>query len=274
VPRAGAVLSGALYLLLGLALLTHAWRCWSGRSRAWVRRTWSPQVVLGLLPGLGFAALAAGVQVMVGPWAGPVVAVLMTIGFVLLVLGIVYIVFEPSWWGPRWFRRLPARDRMPDISDPLTAATVGFSRRPAAASGEQVRRAAGRLGGRPVARWGGGYVYDPDTSERAHGMARRGTVMGDLTLYPHGLTFAAKRWEDVLRDEPTVLVLPSDEIRTVRVVPARAGADGETRRGRLWRSVYPRLVVESTGGRYVFDVAFGGAARAASRIGALVGRQT
>jgi hypothetical protein len=70
-----------------------------------------------------------------------------------------------------------------------------------------------------------------------------------------------------------VLVLLAADITGVRVVPARAGADGVRRRGIRWRSVFPRLVVETAGDRYVFEVAFGAAKRAAARIRTMAGHR-
>jgi hypothetical protein len=55
--------------------------------------------VLGVLPGLGFAALAAGTQVLFGEPARVAVVPLVSVGFVLLAAGVGYIVFEPRWWG-------------------------------------------------------------------------------------------------------------------------------------------------------------------------------
>jgi hypothetical protein len=64
-----------------------------------------------------------------------------------------------------------------------------------------------------------------------------GAVGGHLALYPGGLTFAASATEDSLRDQSTVMVVPTAQVVGARVMPARAGADGVVRKGVLWRSL-------------------------------------
>lgn len=115
-------------------------------------------------------------------------------------------------------------------------------------------------------KWRGGYVYDPDTKQRAHGMAQRGTVTGKITLYAEGVTFGATKSEDALREQETVLVLPIGHITDARVVPARAGVDGVPRRGRLYRSPLPRLVIDTSDGSYLFDLDWGGAKKVAEQV--------
>lgn len=100
-------------------------------------------------------------------------------------------------------------------------------------------------------------------------MARRGTVDGMLTLYSEGVTFAATKGEDALREKLTVLVLPREEVRGVLVVPPRAGADGVQRKGFWFRSWFSRLVVETGDDRYLFEVSWGRARRVADRVNAM-----
>ncbi len=251
--------------LLGAGVLAHAVLCWTGRLRGWTRRAWWDQWVLGFAPGLGALVLGVGLLRLFGKPVGPVIgSVLVLAGFVLLVPGMVYVFFEPRWWGPRWFRRLSARERRPDIRDPLTALMVAGSAGPRCSSWKDAARAATAYG--PVTgRWRAGHVYDPDTRDRAHGMAWRGTVTGTLTLYRAGLSFAGAPFEDTLRGEPSVIALASGDIVSARVVPPRAGPDGVPRRGILWRSLLPRVVIETkTSGEYVFEVTF--AKRVAARV--------
>lgn len=140
--------------------------------------------------------------------------------------------------------------------------------------GRSAVKAADAFGGRGevLGQWQGGYVYNPDTTERAHGMARWGTVDGTLMLCTEGLTFAASKAEETLREKLTVLVLPQEEIRGVRVVSPRAGADGVQRRGFWYRSWFPRLVVDTGDGTYLFEVDWARVKQVADRITTITGR--
>jgi hypothetical protein len=57
----------------------------------------------------------------------------------------------------------------------------------------------------------------------------------------------------------------------VWVVAARAGADGVVRKGWLWRSLFPRLVVDTRAGPWLFEVV--GANVKAAKIMQTLGRQ-
>ena len=257
----------ALVTLAGAALLALAAWGWAGRThraRWWVGRPFGPQLVLGVTPGLGLILLGAGILALAGTFAALLVALPVLLGAVLELAGMFDLL--PRWWGPRWYRELPAGRRGLDTSGALAAAMTGFLGRPGVTS---AGKAAARFGARaPIASWRAGWVYDPDTDERAHGMSRRGTIDGRLTLYPGGIVFAASRAEDVLRERTTVVAVASADITDVRVVPARAGADGRPRRGVLHRSWFPRLVVHTADAAHVFDVAWGRARRVAERLAA------
>jgi hypothetical protein len=245
---ASALILGAIPFLAGVGILVYVWWCWSGRSRRWATRAFINQLVYAILPGLGLFLIAAAVKNVVGDPAGDLlVAVATAVGL----LGFVALLFEPRWWGPRWYHDLQASNPQPDLSDRLTAVWVS-STAPAPFSSDL--KAAQAFGETPVARWRGNYVYDPDDRHRTHGLAVPGAVAGHLNLYPGGLTFAANATEDSLRDRSTVVVVPADEVTGARVVPARAGADGVVRKGLMWRSLYPRLVVDTRAGPLLFEV--------------------
>lgn len=263
--------AGILLTLAAVAILLHLGWCWSGRSRGWARYHGSRVWILGFAPFVGLILLGTGLLGLLGETVGGVAAaVLIPAAFVLLVPGLIYLFREPRWWGPRWFRRLSPRERQPDIMDAQTALAVALATRPGFASRDQAARQAADFGDR-FARWRANHIHDPDTLERAHGLAVRGGSRGVLTLYRGGLTFAANRWEDALRNEPTVLAIPAVQVRRTRTVPARAGADGVRRPGVRWRSLFPRLVVTTPDQEYLFEVMF--ASRAAARIAAVCGGQ-
>jgi hypothetical protein len=265
VDTSSALILGVIPLLAGAGILLYVWYCWSGRSRRWATQAFTNQLIYAILPGLGAVFVAFGVMMLVGDPAGSLV---MAVAVTVCLLGLVALVFEPRWWGPRWYHELARSDPQPDLHDPLTA-LVTSATTPAPFSSQA--EAAQALGGTAVARWRGSYVHDPDARHRDHGIAAPGAIGGHLTLYPGGLAFAASAIEDRLRDRPTVVVVPAAEVLTARVVPARAGTDGVVRRGILGRSLYPRLVVDTRSGSLLFDVA--GAKAKAAKIMQTLGRQ-
>jgi hypothetical protein len=262
---ASALILGAVPFLAGAGILLYVWRCWSGRSRRWATQAFTNQMVYALLPGMGAILVAFAVKTVLGD---PLGNLLVAAAVVVCFLGLVALVFEPRWWGPRWYHDLQASNPQPDLNDGLTALWVS-STAPALFSSDL--KATQAFGETPVARWTGNYVYDPDDRRRTHGLAVPGAVAGHLTLYPGGLAFAARATEDSLRNRSTVVVVPAAEVIGAHVVPARAGADGVVRKGVLWRSLYPRLVVDTRTGPLLFEVA--GAKAKAAKIMQTLGRQ-
>jgi hypothetical protein len=261
---ASVLILGVVPFLAGAGILLYVWWCWSGRSRRWGTRVFMDLMVLWCLPTMGVFLVAFAVKIVVSDPAGDLlVAVATAVGL----LGFVALLFEPRWWGPRWYHDLQASNPQPDLRDPLTAVSVS-STVPAPFSSD--RKAAHAFGETSaLAWWRGNYVHDPDTRHREHGLAVPGAVGGHLTLYPGGLTFAASATEDSLRDQSTVVVVPGAEVTGAWVVPARAGADGVVRKGWMWRSLYPRLVVDTRAGPLLFEVA--GARAKAAKITATLG---
>ncbi|WP_163508629.1 hypothetical protein [Fodinicola acaciae] len=265
-------MAGFWIALAGVALLAYTGWCWAGRStraRRWSRRTSWDSMILGLFPGLGLVLFASGVAAMLPEPAVGFAAPLILVAFAVFGMGMIYLVFKPRWWGPRWYRRMPASRRHSDLDDPVTAVRASLVGGRGVDSQQAARRAVTeRFGAKAqaVAAYDGGYVRDPDRAERDHALARRGTVSGRVEVFAEGVVFAADRTEDSLREDPTVLVLPSAAVTGVRVVPARAGADGRPRRGVLHRSPFRRLVIDTAADSYVFEVAFGKANQAATTI--------
>jgi hypothetical protein len=250
---ASALIVGVVPFLAGVGMLVYVWWCWSGRSRRWASRAFMDVMVLWSLPTLGVILIAFAVKVVLSDlvgdllmWVGVAVGWL---GFIAAVLGLLGV--QARWWGPRWYHDLQTSNPQPDLSDRLTALWIS-STVPAPFSSD--RKAAQAFEEAPVARWRGNYVYDPDDRHRTHGLAVPGAVAGHLTLYRGGLTFAASAAEDSLRDRSTTLVVSAAKVTGVRVVPARAGADGVVRKGWMWRSLSPRLVVDTRAGPLLFEV--------------------
>jgi hypothetical protein len=113
-----ALILGAVPFLAGVGILLYVWRCWSGRSRRWATRAFTNQMVYALLPGMGAILVAFAVKVVFGD---PLGNLLMAVAVVVCFLGLVALIFEPRWWGPRWYHDLQASNPQPDLQDPLTA---------------------------------------------------------------------------------------------------------------------------------------------------------
>lgn len=103
-----ATLADVLVVLIGAGLLAlFAW-CWLGRARSarwWATRRFGPQLVLGVIPGLGLIVVAAGVLTLAGTGAALPLTPLFLAGAVLELAGIFDLL--PHWWGPAWYRSRP-----------------------------------------------------------------------------------------------------------------------------------------------------------------------
>ena len=181
-------------------------------------------------------------------------------------------VWQPRWFGPAWLRAQRARGPIePDRSDRLTALSVAAIA-PSLGSFGSAPLLARRLGAdRRLHRWHGTWVLGPEDGSDPDGMAGRpGVVEGRLALHEDALAFAASGLEDRARGRPSTLVVERERFRGARVVPRAAGPDGQRTRGPLFRSVWPRLVVDTDEGPYLFEVVL--ARRKARRIARQLGR--
>jgi hypothetical protein len=243
-------------IAVGTCLLVVSWLCWSGRWRAWSRIAVLPSMPITLAPGLGLCLLLAGIGGLApegvrGAFYAP--------ALLAATAGIVLALWEPGWWGPRWFRQ---RDREFDLSVPINAAiasTVGTDS--GAASSEAVVRA--RLGQEPLARWRAHLVSDEHS--RPSAMQRIGVVRGYLMLYPEAIAFAADVREDRMRGAPVVEIVPAGHLIAARRVSAGTRPDGATRPAPdLPSRVMPRIRLDTHDGPLVFETT--GAGRRAREI--------
>jgi len=199
--------------------------------------TMMPAMALFLLGiGLGMAGVVSN--------GSPVAAV----GLLAVLAGLLLSVFTPRWWGPRWYREADG-DFEPNLNDPLTAVAMASSlpdppRRPLPP----------QFAGRPLDSWKGNFV-ERDEKGMRNALARKGKLEGRLNLYDAGMTFVAHRWVTRLDDDPfDPIVLDAADVLDVRVVPAGAGPDGESRRGTGLRSLFKRLVIDTPDGPLLFEV--------------------
>jgi hypothetical protein len=232
-------------IAVGALLLVVSWLCWTGRWRGWSRIAVLPSMPITVAPGLGLCLLLAGIG---GLAPEGVRGVFYAPALLAATAGIVLVLWEPAWWGPRWFRE---RDAEFDLSVPLNAAVASTVRTdPGAASSEAVVRA--RLGQEPLARWRAHLVSDEHS--RPSAMQRIGVVRGHLMLYPEAIAFAADVREDRMRGEPVVEIVPAGKLVGARRVSAGTRPDGATRPAPdLPSRVMPRIRLDTHDGPLVFE---------------------
>jgi hypothetical protein len=249
--------SGSIVLvLLGGALLGVAWVCWTGRWRGWAKIAMLPAMPIAAVPGLGLCLLLAGLA---GPAPSPLSGVLIGIGVLASLAGLVIAMWDPDWYGPRWFRE---RDRAFDPTVPVNAAVAASVRPAPRESSEAVARARMR-GEAPAERWRAHLVSDEHG--RPSALQRSGLVRGSLLLYPDALVFAADAREDEMRGSAVVEVLPASSVVAVEPVPSRSRADGSRRRAPDLPTMFrPCLRVDTDAGAFVFETS--GAGRRAQEL--------
>jgi hypothetical protein len=240
----------AVAIAVGICLLVVSWLCWSGRWRAWSRIAVLPAMPITLAPALGLCLVLVGIGDLApdsasGAFYGPALLV--------ATAGIVLVLWDPGWWGPRWFKE---RNRDFDLSVPINAAIASTVRTdPGFASSEALVRA--RLGQEPLARWRAHLVSDEHS--RPSAMQRVGIVRGHLMLYPEAIAFAADVREDRMRGAPVVDVIPAGTLLAARRVSAGTGPHGTGRRAHdLPSRVMPRIRLDTHDGPRVFETASAG----------------
>jgi len=183
--------------------------------------------------------------------------------FVVMLGGFVMFFVTPRWWGPRWYRERDV-DAPPDLGDPLSAMVMAGVRATGPVAERPSRSVAPAELGPALKSWKGSWMVGDETAPAEHGLTHGGAVEGRLHLHAGAISFAASRVEDLLRDHPTVLAIDAAQLRDVRVVPRGAGADGRPTEGHGPRSLFARLVLDTTGGPYLFELQ--SARRTASQI--------
>ena len=241
-------------IVVGIGLLAVAWLCWSGRWRAWSRIAMLPSVPITLMPGLGLCLVLIGLG---GLLPAGVRGVFYALGLLAATAGMVLALWDPAWWGPRWYRE---RGRELDLSVPINAA-IASSARSGGLSSEAVVR--GRLGQEPLARWRAHLVSDDH--ERPSAMQRVGIVRGHLMLYSEAIAFAADVREDRMRGAPVVEIIAAGKLIAARRVSAGTRPDGFTRPAQdLPSRVMPRIRLDTIDSPHVYETASAG--RKASQI--------
>jgi uncharacterized membrane protein len=231
-------------IAIGAVLLAVSWICWSGRWRAWAKLAMLPAAPITALPAFGLVLVLVGAAMLLPE--GPAAA-LGVLAFLVAVAGFGLWMWDPSWYGPRWYRE---RDTTYDLSVPLNAAIAASVRSEPGEASEALARS--KMGWRePEARWRAHLISD--AHGRPSAMQRIGVVRGHLFLYPDAVVFAADLGEDRMRGSAVVEIVPAAAIVSVRRVPAGSRPDGERAGPDLPSRVMPRLRIDTTSGAYVFE---------------------
>ena len=109
---AGLALTALSVVMLGVAIWS-----WLGRGRAarwWLSAILGPSAVMGVLPGLGFAIMPAGLADMFGRNILTYVGWLMFVGICVLIIGL----FFPRLLAPPWYRRMNRKPGKGDANMP------------------------------------------------------------------------------------------------------------------------------------------------------------
>lgn len=194
----------------GAVLLMIAWICWSGRWKSWTKLPMAGNYPLTFVPAVGFLFLILGLSEFLPK---PLDLAVGSLAFPALLAGFVLSIWEPRWFGPRWWRESPPG---PDVSKRYDADQVAtYAPLPPERNSELVARAARDDNALITSRWAS--LYD-DTAGKPSGIHTEGMISGRLLLYPDELVFAANRRDDVLRGGPTIRTLAAADVTGARKV--------------------------------------------------------
>ena len=259
---------GILPLLGGAVVLGISALAWTGRWRSWHRQvlTGPLPAPITLLPGVGLALIGAGLYELGAP-------LVVSAPFLLALVALLVLYWwAPSWWGPRWLKEERRDGIQPDLNDPLTALSVGALAPPGPAASSSATVAEHLQDRTPLEGWRATWVQHEEGGPKPHAFGLAGMVAGRLELYDDALAFRASGFEDRMRRQPTLVVIEHDAFAGARTVPPGAGPDGVKRPRKGPRSIYSRLVVDTTDGPLLFEV--GAAKRKARQISETLGSDT
>jgi hypothetical protein len=197
---------------LGAACLAASALVWSGRVRGPGNALLTPNWAWTALTASGLVCLSYGID---GGSAGPATVVALP----LVTLGVVMLVWQPDWFGPRWWRR---RDRSDPGQDYGPNAALLGAIKPDLGDYGSLRSVEREMSPeQPLEKLKAAMVID--RHGRPSAAQRPGVVEGWLLLYERGLICAASALEDKMRERPVVERLPAADLRSA--VRVRGGRD-------------------------------------------------
>lgn len=220
-----------LALAVGVAAVAASAAAWAGRWRGWTRTfiTAHLPVPVTILPAFGLLMIAVPLHDS-GPFTGS--SALVGAALVVALMAFVLALWNPVWFGPRWYRELKASgDPIEfDLSDPLTASAYAFAR----ADVDERALVAETFGDAPPAAAWRVSLVDGDVK-----------IGGHLELHRDAVAFYPNKTEARTREEPFALILSKREVAGVRTTSA-ISLEIEERSGAVHRltAFFPRRIAE------------------------------
>jgi hypothetical protein len=233
-------------LAIGVAATLGLWLMWTGRWTSWARNPVFRSAGVAPMAAVAVFGLGAALAALLPDAAATVVGGLVGLA---VIAGVVIAFVGPAWVNPPWARAMP--DGL-DPLDPLSAPLVKNTTPDLGWHGSQAQTAMRHRDEVPVVGFEAQLVGDEFGRPSVY--QRRGMVIGELTLYPSGLVFAATPDEDRFRKETTVREVPAEAIRGIERWRAGHDADGHRQKtSDLWQRVIPRVRIDTDGGPLVFQ---------------------
>jgi hypothetical protein len=204
-------------VIAGLAALAGTWAVWTGRFRAAGKDLLHPNWAWTAVPAFAVVLLAYGLEPLLGDAASWIALPIAILGFVMLL-------WQPTWFGPRWWRERDPADLGAEWGPNAALLAAGKPGMGDAGSLAEAQRLMGP--GEPAVKLRAGLVTErhgrPSAAQRA------GVVEGWLLLYDRGLVFAASSLEDKMREQTVIERIAAADVRSVVEVPR--GTEGDGRR--------------------------------------------
>lgn len=219
--------------MLGIGILA-----WSGRWRGWVSAPALPAAAISFIPGFGILLLAVGISRVSPPAVG---AVLFILSAPALPAGFILSLWNPDWFGPRWYREHKRAFGDWGPADP--AWIEEDRRRPGESSIEATERHF--FSGRPPPPCKGARLVT-DPGERLSALyGRRGLLM----YYPQAPVFSVKD----ARGKRVREIIPTEGlVGACRLRPGRQ-LDGSVKRSGLGSWLVSRVRIDTTEGPWLFQ---------------------
>jgi hypothetical protein len=199
-------------IVIGVACLAGTALVWSGRLPGPGKALLTPNWAWTALPVLCFVTLSYGID---GGEAGAAT----TVALPLVLIGFALLVWQPSWFGPRWWRERDTADLGQHYGP--NAALLAVSKPGLGDAGSLASVEREMAPEQPLAKVRAGLVTDRHGHPSA--AQRKGVVEGWLLLYPRGVVFAASTLEDKMRERPVVERLPAADLRGAERVRGGGG---------------------------------------------------
>jgi hypothetical protein len=234
-------LAHVIVLLLALACCAGTWAVWTGRFKAAGKDLLHPNWAWTALPVLAGVFGAYALEPVLGNVAN-------ALGFVVVLVGFVMFLWQPSWFGPRWWRERDPADLGPEWGPNAALLATGPGLGPAGSLPEAMRRMEPE---QPAVKLRAGLVTE--RHGRPSAAQRSGIVEGWLLLYERGLVFAASELEDKMRQATVIERLAAADMRSVVRLRAGTREDGRRQVRDAKTPFMGRVRIDAQGGPWVIE---------------------